>query len=323
MAEISEIFHENYGELAKFLADFPNDRWNEAFWLDRLNFWWDRNPAFSGNLPRGWALREKNKIVGFIGNMPAKFQLFGKETIVCNGTTWRVLPAFRKNSMSLFSKLLDYSKGSILFDNTPASHVIPVLEISGFKPLPGFEGHNKSVLKLSNHTPNKEIFNVKQIIKSDSSFDSLWRRTKRACPNTNVRTSDVIDWYLKDKNQKKIIFGYYKNNKLAGYIILKIEIKNRQKLFECMDLWVEPRDKEKIVKSLINCSIDYAQKNKMSFIIFPHFTEDIGNCLKKLGIFEEALCARKYYFKAEEKILKKITKKNTYFAGFQGDRGLW
>ena len=36
---------------------------------------------------------------------------------------------------------------------------------------------------------------------------------------TSIRTSEVINWYCFTNNDKKVVFGYYQENKLVTYII--------------------------------------------------------------------------------------------------------
>ena len=83
--EIKAIIKSDYNLLCEFLSNFTNEKKeNKKYWIDRLNYWWEQNPAFSENIIRGWVFKKKGSdtIVGFIGNIPTYFNLEGKKTIV-------------------------------------------------------------------------------------------------------------------------------------------------------------------------------------------------------------------------------------------------
>ena len=50
---ISELESQDYEKLANFLAGFKDDKRSYQQWIDRLKFWWDKNPAYHANHPRG------------------------------------------------------------------------------------------------------------------------------------------------------------------------------------------------------------------------------------------------------------------------------
>ena len=104
--EIKAIVKSDYNPLSEFLSNFNNKKTeNKKYWIDKLNYWWEQNPAFSESIVRGWVIKKKDSdtILGFIGNIPSYFNLEGKETIVCNATTWRVDLKYRNQSLILLS----------------------------------------------------------------------------------------------------------------------------------------------------------------------------------------------------------------------------
>lgn len=126
--ELVTLLPSDYEEAVRYLASFPGDTRREEFWRDRFRLWWEENPAFSAALERGWLLKDKDRIVGFLGNLPSYFQIHGKTTVVFTTTTWRVTPEYRRYSLRLLYKQIHYAKGSWLFLTTPNPIVTRVIQ---------------------------------------------------------------------------------------------------------------------------------------------------------------------------------------------------
>jgi len=159
---------------------------------------------------------------------------------------------------------------------------------------------------------------IKQITHADSSFDELWERTKQLYPNTNIRTSDVINWYLSQTNRKIILFGGYLNNKLMGYILCKVYDSK----MECIDLWIDPVQIG-ILDAFIQKVKEYSKKEGISLLIFPHFNRQLGEEYIRRGLITIAFDERKDYFKLNCSNNEEINENNSYFVGLQGDHDLW
>jgi len=339
MPELFSIFRSDYNDLAKFITYFFGTKGKgEKFYLARFNFWWDSNPAFPESKERGWILKDKGRIVGFRGIIPTKFQLFGEEIIVYNSTTWRVSPEYRNQSMLFFFKLLNVSKDSLHFNTTPSDTVVKLMNAYKYKKIPG-SYPRISILKTSGEfcfsaSKKSRKLDVKQIKKPDLSFNRIWEKTKNIFPNTNIRTVDVINWYLKDTNNKKIVFGCYQYNELISYVICCVTIvKELPFALQWVDLWGHHPIENYVLDSLVNYTVDYAKKNSFEYVIFTHFKSNIGEYFKKTGLaggeyFKEIWLPgmemeKKFYFKASPKIQNKITEKNSFFVDIQGDYCLW
>jgi len=323
MAKIFSVFRNDYDNLASFITYFFRKKGNdEEFWLDRFNFWWDSNPAFSENIERGWVLKDKGRIVGFRGIIPTKFQLFGKQIVAYNSTTWRVSRKHRNQSMVLFFKVLNASKDTLHFDTTPTGLVVELMNIYKYRKIPGSYA-KISMLKVSekrcfNLSKKSRMLDTKQIIKAESSFNRLWERTKNIFSNTNVRTADVINWYLKDKIQRKIAFGCYQHNELIGYVICWIRVLKGYRVLQWVDLWGYHPIKNDVLDSLVNYTVEYAKNNSFECVIFTHFTNNVGKYFKKMDLLEID-SEKLFYFKANPDTLNKITGKNSFFVDIQGD----
>ena len=352
--EIETVSNLHYNELIEFLSNFDNETRGSEFWRSRLFFWWDQNPAFSDKIERGWVLKrnDNKKIVGFIGNIPTFFHFKGKQIIVFNATTWRVNNKHRNQSLLLLFKYMFYSKNSIMFNTSPTNDVVNILKKSNFQQLPSLIKKNSFTIlrpysfirflknkrkllyilaKLTSPILNiyqsirlMNVYNVnivKRITKADSQFDLLWEKSKKKYENTNVRTSDIINWYcFGNKNFKKILFGYFKNGELQAYSIFNIVIENKFTKLICSDLWGLKINK-KIVKSFCLSAMKYAKGKKIDVVIYPHFDNRLGTFYKRLGLFGKESIGEKYIKTSKENI-KALCEKKTYLTNFLGDFGL-
>ncbi len=357
MAEIFSVTPDDINELSLFLSNFQRLTRKQEFWLDRFTFWWDRNPAFSDKGERGWILREKGVIVGFLGIIPTSFQLRSKKITALNATTWEVLPKYRNESIRLLFKQINFSKNTILFNTTPTGEVVKILKslkfqsFSGVNNTPGRRKTSLIILNFENVLKSKlginsffrliiklwipilrifnllylrklnktELTNVRQVMKADILFDQLWERTKNMYQNTNIRTADIINWYCFGmQDNKKEIFGYYKNNQLLGYIICTNYKPKNLRIFECLDFWFDPAEIH-IVGSLINFTLKYARDNSIDLIIFPHFTSELGRYIRGLGLLAVKAPLQEKFFKVNANMLDSINETNSYLVSLQGD----
>lgn len=371
MAGIFPVSKKDYEHLARFLSRESTNK-NKEFWLERFGHWWKNNPSFSADTKRGWILKEGREIVGFLGNIPTKLMLFGKEVNAFNGTNWVVTPKFRNESMKLFFNQLHGSE--IVFITSPSDMPVILLKKLNLPLIARPDGteNRKSVilldfsgllkLKLSDrfrggsvlksivsffekaseekyigrsltmvlnglfklyqpmHLEKSDSKNVKVIKKADGSFAELWGKTKDIYATTNIRSPEIINWYLGNKNHKIIMFGRYDDKELLGYIIFKIY--NKDRIWECIDLWTNG-SKKNVAESLIGFSQEYATKRKSALLVFPHFSRKIKELYRKLGLVTLNFGERREYLKLNTGKIEDLKDSNSYFVSLQGDHDIW
>ncbi len=128
---IVQINKNNYLAAADFLEDISNGVYSKKFWLDSFIHWWDKNPAMDSSINRGWMLYDDEKQVkGFIGNIPAKYFIKGKEVIVCSATSWYTADDARDSSLLLLNHFM--RQYNPLLDTTPSERVVKILCRLGF-----------------------------------------------------------------------------------------------------------------------------------------------------------------------------------------------
>jgi hypothetical protein len=354
MAKLLSVLPGNYKEIADFLIQYKVWSNSAEFWLNGFHAWWDNNPTFSECMERGWILRDKQKIVGFMGLIPSPFQISGKEVVVFNATTWYVHPDYRSESFQLLIKSIKYTKDSIYFYTTPSDRAIKILQKLRFHSIPrstskrsfiiidfekvlkvkfGQSILHKFAIKITSpflaiiqsirlkKTDLEKINRVKRIRKADSTFDDLWERTKHIFPTTNIRNAEAINWYcFNNKEYEKVVLGYYLNDQLLGYLILKNPRLKSMNILECSDYWVSP-DATQVTHALINAAYNYTFENKYDCILFPHFNLQLENIFNEIGLFSMEDKNNSEYFKIKPEWFEKINDSNSYFA-VQGDRAI-
>ena len=351
MPQVLPVSETDYPELAVFLTGFYPACEQASFWLRRFRLWWEHNPMFVADLPRGWAIRDNMRIVGFIGNIPSAFQLDYRSITAFNATTWRVLPGFRSYSLELLMRLVASAKDTVLFNTTPNSTVERVLGILKFQPIPNLArsqsvvvlnwnkvlasylgsswiakilaataGPPCDVLQLARgrRTARERAIDVREVSLADSSFDDLWSRTKRQFANTKVRSADVLNWYcFGNPDFRKVLFGCYVAERMLGYAaFMPIADGNRESLV-CMDLWFEEGAIESVL-AVIEKVREYALSNDFDLIAIPHFNSTLGSYLSRAGLFTRPK-AQAQYLKVTNGLSTLET--NSYFTA-EGDLGI-
>lgn len=355
-ASIAPVAAGDYASLAAFLAGFPGELRTEHFWLDRLAFWWDRNPAANDTSVRGWVLTDRSAIVGFIGVVPTLFQLAGEPARVFSATTWRVLPQYRSLSMPLLAKQLRVARESVLFATTSIARTRHIRSAFGFQPLPRpSEARNIALMNgravlarmLRNVVGGEAMaaavgpliprqnplrggrsapgnIEIAILARADGEFDELWSRTKALYRNTNVRTSDWINWYcFRCQDLSKTLIAARREGRLVGYAIWRARAHDANGLqnLECLDLWAE-RQPRGIVAALTLAAFEHAEAVSAHVVTVPHFDPWIGNELQPLGMWNAAATERQDYFRIHSRLASELTVSNSYFVAAQGDNGL-
>lgn len=358
MPEVVIVRPADYEKIAAFLASFPGERKNAEFWLARLRSWWDRNPSFTEDFERGWTLMEGSEMVGFLGAVPLKFLQGGAEKISVAGTTWRVLPKFRGMSMALVSRKMAAHPQALHFAGNAARQVPPVLKLLRFQPLDKWRGGEMQsivIVNMGKYMRDKlkprmlralapvlalaarlvQSFmlrrlwrcnpaNVRDLSKADGAFDDLWARTRQLYPNTNVRTAAMVQWFcFENMPVEKKLLGYFRGDRLLGYMTLWIEEDSGMRVAYCVDLWFDPSENEiEIVGALVSQAAKWAAREGLDRAIFPHFHPKTAEVYASLALPRHAAWKRREFIFGPGEVLGSMTPENTYLVGAQGEVGL-
>ena len=199
-----------------------------------------------------------NKIIGFTGNIPTRMLWSGKEIVVSNGTTWRVLPEYRRISMDIAGKNDELTHGYVKFNTSANKLVRKLLRIGKWSQFTCADDlyyylgnsqclskskiiHIIAILQKILVVPLNSLLMIlpKQVlIRADvkntmlKEVDKLWSLHKDEFQFTNVRDSRYLNWMSKSKT---IYYIYYKNE-MKGFIILII-LTYKEKSVMLVDYW--------------------------------------------------------------------------------------
>jgi len=331
---IKEVSDSDYKKLAHFLSECPDDNLSSIEWEKRLYYWWNVNPAYSDNHIRGLILLYSENIVGFAGNIPTKMIWDGEEKIVINGTTWRVLPEHRKQSMELWFKHRELTSDYIYFNTTPNEFVKVLLRKLSFyeyritKYWFYYFGCSQTLIHypivnigiflfklLERGIVNSlNLFHRDVVLKNDISpleeeiIDELWNKHKRDFLFTNVRDSSYIKWI---KKTKQVLYVSYKGD-IIGYIILHID--DKKKSIMLVDYW--SKDLVYLAKPII---INILKKYSNMNVILPSLNIQFEKAAKNLLMIKRKCPKVGFIYNAK---CKPIDPDKSFLCMLQGDYGM-
>lgn len=350
MSKLIKVQPEHYDELARFMGEFPGDKRGRDFWRERLDFWWERNPAMDPEQPRGWCLADGGVTKGFVGNIPTRMLIGGEPTIVMNATGWKVDEKERSQSMLIWLALMGAARKRLLFCTTPNDVALKILLGLKFQPtgMP-FERSNirltynaplelrlgKNLLskaaagalnlagrtRLANQKPAPG-FSVKQLERAGEEADRLWARTAKLFRNTNLRDAASLNWFcFGHAKMQKLLLGCFKGDELAGYAVFRRVGSPGDRGLECLDLWRDPTQNG-TVKALVLAALDHARAESLDVVMFPHFHPALGSEITALGLGQVRAVDHRHHFWAGKDLSAEVKSPGTYLAGLQGDVGI-
>lgn len=172
-----------------------------------------------------------------------------------------------------------------------------------------------------------KTYKVKEISINEYSenFDALWEYKTLNQPNVmyGYRNSDFLTWHFsKLSNNDYNIFGYFNNNKLDGYLIVKNQDEKKigLKRLRIVDIFVKD-DSNNIIDNLLYFALKFSKDNNYHIIEMIGFPVFIRKRFKKLNPFSRLLPSWPFLFRAENEILKeKLQYEDFWYASpFDGD----
>ena len=121
--KIRKIEENDLEILSSFLSLHAQPSYSKSDYMRRFDFWWHSNPAFRQNDDMGWVIvdtEEANYIKGFLGNIPADYDILGKFYKTASPSTWVVAEKYKTHSLKLLFLFLKQDK-DILINSTPGA----------------------------------------------------------------------------------------------------------------------------------------------------------------------------------------------------------
>lgn len=174
--------------------------------------------------------------------------------------------------------------------------------------------------QLTENTP----FKIIKIDKAGKNFDELWEFTKNQYQFTNIRNSDIINWYLcPTQYANREIYAIYKNNRLSGYTITRLTRFKNTRILLCIDIWTKKEDRENLIRNLVIFSKKQAEKKNCDVLLLPYFSKDLSIIYNNLGYGYKAIGAKRNDFFLNPKNVEcMMTDQNMFITYMNGDKFL-
>jgi hypothetical protein len=356
MSDLPTVDANDYTALARFLTEYPHETQTSEYWLARFRHWWDANPAFGPDTPRGWLLRDEEAggdIVGFLGNVPSRFMTEAGEITAYSATTWRVRPEYRTSSIHLYLAQIEAGEGRVLFNNTPNDNVVRVLRYLKFDSRPSYSSGRAFLVALrpasvlggylarlalprtlgALFSPaihfaqipcalllcGNSVDRVRVVDRADTAFDALWQRT-RGLYNTTVRSAAQLNWLcFGNPYARRILLGYFDGEQLRGFMVLGSASWRGVQTLECLDLWLDIRDDHHVATALIAGAVRHAQGSGADLLVLHAYTPRLAALFRRLGIVFTRQDTRQVFFRADAALTANLGSISTYLTALEGD----
>jgi hypothetical protein len=341
-----------YQDLAEFNAGFEDETRPLEFWLGRFRLWWDDNPAWEADGARGWTLVSGGRIVGFVGVVPALFQMNAVETRAGISTTWRVHGTHRGASLKLMTAVVSGGKDQILFSTTAKREIGPIMHALGYRRMPALGGprsllvvdaarfgaavgggaaagaarllgplvrrvHHRAFTLLAGRR-----LAVRQVRRADGEFDALWERTRRQYPTATVRNAAWVNWQCFSSPWfTKEVVAAYDGEQLRGFAIAVVADLKGLKVLDCVDLWYDFGDLS-VAAALTRGLADVAMARHCAVVQVPHFNAAVGRALGGKGLLKTTREPISGLWRGPKQFLSESDAQNAYLTLIEGDRYL-
>ena len=327
-------------------------------WQSIMRHWWHDNPAFEAPMVMGWIIVDEGNIVGFLGNIPTRFQFNGRTIVTQNPTTWFVASSYRGNPLSrqLFREFGVSADTTLSFITTPAKHVVRFyqqeMRYQEFPEQPRefsyYVYRHAEYLRLASsrklrlrHAPFLPLYRwwqrkmvqpyagnlaVRRLdplaLEFADLIDRFWANTRDQYKNTLCRDSATLQWLLSGhRAADKFIYGCFDNDELAGFGIFIVKIDDGRKVLESLDYWALS-DLQEVIAAIAAKLIDAGPQHDPVFLKLPLFNREHAAAAASLNLPRAKL--RNYYMvRYGATIKRKMEPHDTFLSGMHGDYALF
>jgi hypothetical protein len=297
-----------------FLATFPEEQRDRAYWRSRLRHWWDLNPSFPEKPVRGWALAAGEKIYGFWGAVPQKYQVGGGEVTALAMSTWRVSSEARNQSLQLLNAFVRETERSFSVNTTANEVVRKTLRAFRFQEAATCpdgktsylfgRGDHKAVRLLAPllNLPSSLLgggeatFEAREIGPASADIiDRFWEKTKSRFPIVLRRDASFYRWFcFSEEILPKRVYGLFQGDELAAVLCFCQRNWSGRRELELLDFWPPPSDEA--VPAMLICARRLAKEWRCDLIQIPHFSESLAGALRRRGVWYRKENRRRHFF---------------------------
>ena len=231
-----EAKFDDYGQIAELQGRYGMETETCEAWIHL----WADNPACQGfpHWPIGWLLEnEENRVVGYIGNLPRRYQLGSRNVIVTSTRGLVVDERYRSYSVPLLSLFFNQKQVDLFLDTTVGPGALKAHEIfralrvpagiwdQAFFWITNYKGFSASLLARKQmreakgllHYPLSAGLFLRDTLEGrtlrmrgnglkpsfctqlDERFEAFWQTLRQSCPHRLLanRSQPMLDWHFK------------------------------------------------------------------------------------------------------------------------------
>lgn len=290
---------------------FPGEpnKSNASFW--KWHFL--ENPYVSlDNIPL-WVVRSGDKIVGQVASIPVDLKVGDEVRRALWTVDFTLLPEYRPGGLGIYLLQAGWSHWKTLLSLGYNENASAVMSFLKWKPLGSinryhlllFPGH--AVREISRLAPARHLANVlyapfrpssmqlspaengllREVTTFDSSFDELWLDASTRWPCAVVRNSRFLEWqFMKQPGKKYDVLGYYKDDRLLGYIVLffrKAGDGEAPPKAAISDLCYGTNNSEEVIDTLLKGALQLALERKSGSLVTDLLNDRVEARLRRFG----------------------------------------
>ena len=290
---------------------FPGEpnKSNASFW--KWHFL--ENPYVSlDNIPL-WVVRSGDKIVGQVASIPVDLKIGDEVRRALWTVDYTLLPEYRPGGLGIYLLQAGWSHWKTLLSLGYNENSSAVMSFLKWKPLGSinryqlllFPGH--AAREISRLAPARNLANVlyapfrpssmqlspaengllREVTTFDSSFDELWLDASTRWPCAVVRNSRFLEWqFMKQPGKKYDVLGYYKDDRLLGYIVLffrKAGDGGAPPKAAISDLCYGTNNSEEVIDTLLKGALQLALERKSGSLVTDLLNDRVEARLRSFG----------------------------------------
>ena len=309
--------------------------------LEEWKHVWECNPVLTERaepFTLGWALENKGKLVGFLGNIPTFCSLDGRRLLVTTANTLVIDGPYRSHSIALLKRYLAQKEVDLFLNTTAKIASGKLWEALGAKrlPVPSYEsvlfwvtaprpvvralliskkipaagalsfplGVALRVGLLLRSTKIKKGQGVRETPSFDSRFDVFWNELKQDSSRLlSWRDAETLNWHFKYALAAKRahILTLEANGRITAYAVIYRQDKPELglKRYHLADLQcLDHSDTERACAALLGHSLEICRNEGVHVLEAFGFTDEKRAVLESFAPLRRKLEGWPFYFKS-------------------------
>ena len=260
-----------------------------------------------------WVVKTGDKIVGQVAAMPVELKVGAEQRRALWLVDYILLPEYRPGGLGIFLFQVSSSHCKTLLSLGYNENSSAVMRLLKWQPLgsinryhillfPGHAAKEIARLALARHLVNllyapyraglrprapRGDGLLRAVTTFDSSFDKLWADASTQWPCAVVRNARTLEWQFKRQPGKKYdVLGYYKDDRLAGYIVLffrKTGMGGAPPKAAISDLCYGPNNSAEVIDNLLQGALQLAIEREAGSLVLDILDERVEARLRRFG----------------------------------------